>query len=796
MTTTSVAGWSTTAASNLELDGNDISEGCSPSGINDALRSLIAQAKTKFNSHDAAMAAITSSGIATVAKATKALLNADLAHADGTIALVYGDPTPSNNDIYAKTGASGSGSWSATGILAASSSAYASAAANSAAAAAASASAIVDMVSLGSYTNLLHGLSPTITNITDGTAVSATLTETADGLKIAAATANKDLLVSTNIKVGAPYTRLIATIKPAAVSGSLRVGLGFTSGANYASVTWMNNGWFIAVSNYGGGPTGVISQAFPTFASGATLTMQFDVTSDGGVYVTCSNGTGKRVAVGFTGIPISDVSLAYFDDTGTANASSKITEQAEGSLFRSASASATAATLSPSFRPGGVAAASFFAPYERLAPSGFVAPRLPSWFKVYKRPDSRFFFTTMDLQPILSEDDPTAFVQYVDVATGNDANAGTSTAPLKSINVALDNAASGSRAVIKVKGGVYPYDNCWKSSAPGAAVLQVVSWDGAQVVSSMHDSGLTWTLGTSSTYSATFTENVVNVFDAHVLTSDGDYSILTLAASLAACQATPGSYFITGTTIYVHAVDGRAPDANLRVYKRRADGFADYNGRWTKLNGQMYLENVAFEGGVWPFYTELSSSSYTQAVYGRSCTFKYGANSAPIVNGNVLCLWQSCIAAWNATDGFHYNPLFGSIPASGIEQDCIGRWNGLGGGSVNNNSSNHGGWTIRISTRTGVGDYHHAEHRGIHDITDTADSLTWNLGITSRDSRNSFANFTCGLGSGAPKMWNDTCTSSGAAIDQEAQAGATIYDSAFIGSAVNVGSGTITTYAP
>lgn len=44
-------------------------------------------------------------------KETKALLDADLAHADGTIGVVYDDATAANNGMYAKSGASGSGSW-------------------------------------------------------------------------------------------------------------------------------------------------------------------------------------------------------------------------------------------------------------------------------------------------------------------------------------------------------------------------------------------------------------------------------------------------------------------------------------------------------------------------------------------------------------------------------------------------------------------------------------------------------------------------------------------------------------
>ena len=42
---------------------------------------------------------------------TKAAMDADLAHSEGTVAEVVADPTPANNGTYGKIGASGSGSW-------------------------------------------------------------------------------------------------------------------------------------------------------------------------------------------------------------------------------------------------------------------------------------------------------------------------------------------------------------------------------------------------------------------------------------------------------------------------------------------------------------------------------------------------------------------------------------------------------------------------------------------------------------------------------------------------------------
>lgn len=76
-----------------------------------------AEARTIGPMIEAAVALAGMGALVSVAKATKALLDADLAHADGVVALVYADATAANNDIYVKSGASGSGSWTNSGAL-------------------------------------------------------------------------------------------------------------------------------------------------------------------------------------------------------------------------------------------------------------------------------------------------------------------------------------------------------------------------------------------------------------------------------------------------------------------------------------------------------------------------------------------------------------------------------------------------------------------------------------------------------------------------------------------------------
>ncbi|WP_377299663.1 hypothetical protein [Rhizobium sp. SGZ-381] len=68
------------------------------------IRTLLTQYETAIDAY--------SSGAGSIAKSTRALLYADLAHAADVTAWVYADSTTAYNGIYRKSGASGSGSWS------------------------------------------------------------------------------------------------------------------------------------------------------------------------------------------------------------------------------------------------------------------------------------------------------------------------------------------------------------------------------------------------------------------------------------------------------------------------------------------------------------------------------------------------------------------------------------------------------------------------------------------------------------------------------------------------------------
>ncbi|GGZ21668.1 hypothetical protein [Asticcacaulis endophyticus] len=88
--------------------------GVPASGAHEPIKSEVV---ALFTLIDSVLSAIGLSGGVGVIKAARSDLNADLAHAAGTLALVYADPLPSNNDFYLKNGTSGTGSWTKLNLL-------------------------------------------------------------------------------------------------------------------------------------------------------------------------------------------------------------------------------------------------------------------------------------------------------------------------------------------------------------------------------------------------------------------------------------------------------------------------------------------------------------------------------------------------------------------------------------------------------------------------------------------------------------------------------------------------------
>jgi hypothetical protein len=91
-----------------------VTPGLPSSGANEPVKSEVRAIGAAI---EGAIATMSLGSMLSVVKETKALLDADLAHGNGTVGLVYADATDANNDIYVKSGASGTGSWVLTTVL-------------------------------------------------------------------------------------------------------------------------------------------------------------------------------------------------------------------------------------------------------------------------------------------------------------------------------------------------------------------------------------------------------------------------------------------------------------------------------------------------------------------------------------------------------------------------------------------------------------------------------------------------------------------------------------------------------
>lgn len=503
----------------------------------------------------------------------------------------------------------------------------------------------------------------------------------------------------------------------------------------------------------------------------------------GTAQVRASVNGGAPVTVGVSNVFPGDVQLIQ---AGSSTVVHRKTVETIGELERS-----QFAKLEAQQTANNAAAEKLLSLMERKTPTGWLRT-LTAKMKFYVFGGK--YFHGIDLQPILSESDPTVQTYYVDIATGSDTNPGTAAAPLKSLKFAADRIGSGGRGIIKAKGGLYPYDQAFRGIM-GGAVIQIVSWDGQPVVSSRHTPGLIWTLDTGTTYTSPVAAIVAGVVDTTILTADGDYTPLKPAASAVLCRTTPGSWFFSAPTLYVNTSDGRVPDDTIRAYRTSADTSDAFSLNMASNGQVLYMQDLHLEGGRNLFRLGSTNAAHTFTSYARRCHTKYASDTGDIAAGAGLHIRQDCISARNGGDGWNWQPSgFGGEPCLALELDCIGRGNGwspsLAGTS--NGSSSHGADVIRVNSV-----YHHNRDRTVHDIQQGRASRSWNLGCDARDSQLGAANWANGINAADTSiMWLDGCKSSGGPVDIEVTAAAKVFTSGFTGAGVNTGAGTVAAYTP
>ena len=304
---------------------------------------------------------------------------------------------------------------------------------------------------------------------------------------------------------------------------------------------------------------------------------------------------------------------------------------------------------------------------------------------------------------------------FVNSATGNDSNDGlTPTTALARIGTAV---AKADADIVMVAEGEYERGNAMNGQNI-TKNISIIAMPGAKVRVTTH-STLSWTLteGTANVYQAT-RSSVNNVCDALIVDGKGDFYQHTLVADIATCDSTPGSWYTDGSTVYVHTLNNRAVDNNIKAYLNV------YNMRTTVSGNILYLEGIDLEGGG----SGCVTGALGTKVYAKNCTFKYaGGNGGVQVGGAEFAFFQNCVAARNLADGFSYHSSGENICKS-IEINCVGRHNGDGSGATHNGSTLHDGCIgIRIN-----GEYYGNYGPNIADVN--PDTKSWNLRCEAYDS--------------------------------------------------------------
>lgn len=379
--------------------------------------------------------------------------------------------------------------------------------------------------------------------------------------------------------------------------------------------------------------------------------------------------------------------------------------------------------------------------------------------------------------------DPGVVYYFVNPSTGSDSagNLGhTPATPLLSLNGALSRIITNgdTHAVIYAMPTLYADGKTWGTSQVPATNLSIKPWNGATsapyddttgdpIIISTETTGLVWSATGSGAYSSTRSA-VCAVADDAVTNGDGLPSFYSKATSLAACNSTAGTWFQSGTTIYVHTLDNRAPDSSVHVY-------VDKNGARTgKGNFTFYAKNVWFYGGTHAFYGSTSNAANTEVLCFDRCRFFYGKNNGQSNYGSKYVINYLCESAFNGADGFNYHgdTTNATKITYNIEFGCTAHDNGYTWSAiqdVNNGSTTHDGCYI---ARFGTVCY---RNQGPN-IADVGGGKSWLFACQSRESipvtvDNSSADFYFS----ANTAWLDHCDAEGSNYATVSTGGAAIY---------------------
>jgi len=322
-------------------------------------------------------------------------------------------------------------------------------------------------------------------------------------------------------------------------------------------------------------------------------------------------------------------------------------------------------------------------------PAPFTARWSPS-FNVYEQ--GRVYSTDFDITTLK----PTGTVKWV-AKTGNDTTGdGSEGNPYRTVTKAYAEAAD----IINIKAGIYDRGDMTAALNPTRS-LAIVSADGAgkAILSRIQAGTLSWTQqGSPNTdvYLTTGISSVRAILDL-TYTRSGEFLMdgvtglpnpYTSVASIAACQALAGSYYLTGSNLYVHTHDNRAPDANVKVLRVEA------NLQPATANVTIYYEGMEMWGDDGVRYI-VTGASTTSTLCGINTASRFGgvaSANAWRANGINFSYAVNCECTdyLGNGDGFNYHGDSGNgVSVNFLEVNCRAKRIGISTQTNNNCTTAH-----------------------------------------------------------------------------------------------------------
>ena len=367
-------------------------------------------------------------------------------------------------------------------------------------------------------------------------------------------------------------------------------------------------------------------------------------------------------------------------------------------------------------------------------------------------------------------------VYYVDPVNGSDGAAGTSAGTaLKSLSTALGKASVDEVQIINLTSDFIAVGSAgWNGTTPNRSV-NVVNDTGYRFISVQGIGAQTWSAYSGNAYQCTIAlsadaAGVVDLSSSNYATyTDANgvlqtlsnlpkrYRTLVKVASAAAVVATPGTWYYTGTTLYVQAHDSRSliGDVNMHPVKNNAR-----NGghRPTSNSLTTYISNIDFVGGATAFLSDPASTVTGSILAFDRCSFQGSTANGQSITSFATGYSYRCLAADNYTDGFSYHSKEsdGTTPStspSWAEIECAAVGNGMTGsaGTSDNASTSHDFCnTIRLRCQ-----YINSDDRT---VADSNSAHAWNIGchvgqaVQTSSGKESIAS----IGT-ASKVWIDSC---------------------------------------